>query len=78
MDCLSRIPIDILRDAELSGLWVDLEQGVFFLLVKAVRQRVQQCAKLRAVCICGNNLDRRQTSCEDPKDLKHFCVYISM
>lgn len=75
VDCLSHVSINILRDTQLSSPWVDLEEGVFVLLVKAIRQRVQQCAKLRAVCICGNNLKRRQIQfCKDPKQVKHLCV----
>lgn len=74
MDCLSLIPIDILRDTELSSLWVDLEEGVFVLLVKAVRQSVQQCAKLRAVCICGNNLKRRQIQFVKTLSKLNICV----
>lgn len=60
--CLSWVSIDILRDTQLSSLWVDLEERVMVLPVKAVRQRVEQVAKLWAVCICGNDLKRRKTS----------------
>lgn len=60
MNRLSRISIDILGDTQLSGLWVDLKEGVFVLLLKAIRQRIVQCAELKAVCICGNNLKGRE------------------
>lgn len=60
VDRLPRVPIDILRDTQLSSLRVDLEERVFVLHVEAVRQRVEQCAELRAVCIRGYNLKRRK------------------
>ena len=56
VDRLPRVSIDILRDAQLSSLRVDLEERVFVLIVKPIRQRVEQCAELRAVCIRGNDL----------------------
>lgn len=49
VDCLSFISINVPRDAQLPCVWVDLEEGVFLWFVKAIRQRVEQCTKLRAV-----------------------------
>ena len=37
---LSCISIDVLGDAQLSGLRVDLEEGVLVLPVEAIRQRI--------------------------------------
>lgn len=62
VDRLPRVSIDILRDTQLSGLRVDFEERVWVLFVKAVRQRVEQCAKLGAVCIGGNNLKKKKNT----------------
>lgn len=70
VDRLSRVSVDVLRDTQLSGLRVDSEQRVFVLLVEAVRQREEQSAELRAVCICGNNLNRRKIQFYEPPDTK--------
>jgi len=61
MDTLTHVSIDILRDTHLSCVWLDLEERVFVMSVKAIRQRVQQRAELRAICICGNNLEKTST-----------------
>lgn len=37
MNCLSCISINVLGDAQLSGLRMNLEEGVFVLLVEAIR-----------------------------------------
>lgn len=60
MGRLSGVSVDILRDAQLSGVWVDLEERMMVLHVEAVRQRVEQFAKLGAVGICSNNLLRKK------------------
>ena len=60
VDRLPRVSIDILRDTQLSSLRVDSEERVFVLHVKAIRQRVEQCAKLGTVCISGDNLQIRK------------------
>lgn len=70
VDRLSRVSIDVLRDTQLSGLRVDFEQRVFVLRVEAVRQREEQRAELGAVCICGNNLNRRKRQFYEPSDTK--------
>lgn len=59
VDRLPRVSIDVLRDAQLSALRVDVEERVLVLTVKAVRQGVEQRAKLRTVRICGDNLNKR-------------------
>lgn len=59
VDRLPRVSIDVLRDTQLSALRVDVEEGVLVLTVKAVRQRVEQRAKLRTVRICGDYLNKR-------------------
>lgn len=56
---LSRVSIDVLRDAQLSGLRLDVEEGVSVLTVKAVRQRVEQRAELTTVRIGGDNLKKK-------------------
>lgn len=58
MGRLSRVSVDVLRDAQLSGLRLDVEEGVSFLTVKAVGQRVEQRAELTTVRICGYNLKK--------------------
>lgn len=59
VDRLSRVPIDVLRDAQLSGLRLDVEEGVSVLTVEAIRQRVEQRAELTTVRICGDNLKKK-------------------
>lgn len=59
MDRLSRVSVDVLRDAQLSGLRVDVEEGVLVLSIEAIRQRVEQRAKLTGVRICGHNLNKK-------------------
>lgn len=56
VDCRPGVVVDILRHTQLSGVRVDLEQRMVVFHVEAVRQRVEQCAKLGAVGICSNNL----------------------
>lgn len=53
---LSGVSVDILRHTQFSGVWVDLEERMMVLHVEAVRQRVEQFAKLGAIGICSNNL----------------------
>lgn len=74
VDCLSCISIDVLVDAQLTGLWVDLEERVFVLLVKTIRQRVEHRAEVWAVCICGHNLKMKTTkhAAKDPKKTKRI------
>lgn len=67
MDRLSRVSIDVLRDAQLSGLRLDVEEGVSFLTVKAIRQRVEQRAELTTVRICGHNLEKKIKKQMNPK-----------
>lgn len=57
---LARVSIDVLREAQLSALGVDVEERVSVATVKAVRERVEQRAKLRTVRIRGDNLKRRK------------------
>lgn len=59
MGRLSRVSIDVLRDAQLSGLRLDVEEGVSFLTVEAIRQRVEQRAELTTVRIRGDNLKKK-------------------
>lgn len=59
MGRLSRVSIDVLRDAQLSGLRVDVEEGVSVLTIEAIRQRVEQRAKLTRVRICGDHLNKK-------------------
>lgn len=56
MGRLSGVSVDILRHTQFSGVWVDLEERMMVVHVEAVRQRVEQFAKLGAVGICSNNL----------------------
>lgn len=58
VDRLSRVSIDVLRDAQLSGLGPEVEEGVSVLTVKAIRQRVEQRAELTTVRVCGHNLKK--------------------
>lgn len=60
VDRRTGVPVDVLRYTQLSGVRVDLEQRVVVFHVEAIRQRVEQRAKLWAVSICCNNLLRRQ------------------
>lgn len=60
VDRLSRISINILGDAQLSGVGVYLEERMCGLFIEAIRQRVEQRPKLRAVCICSDDLKRRE------------------
>lgn len=59
VDRLARVSIDVLRDAQLSAMRVDVEEGVWGPTVKAVRQRVEQRAERGTVRICGDNLKKR-------------------
>lgn len=58
VDRLARVPIDVLRDAQLSALRVDVEEGVLVLTVEPVGQRVEQRPKLRTVRVCGHDLKK--------------------
>ena len=53
---LSSVTVDILGHTHFPRVCVDVEQRVQVLTVKAVRQRVLQRGKVRAVCVRGNNL----------------------
>lgn len=79
MDNLSHVSVNVLGDAKLSCVWFDLEERVFVLSVKAIGEGVEQCSKLRAICICGHNLKKNtQRRQEDEKSqLSSFlCVYV--
>lgn len=72
VDRLARVSINVLRDAQLSALRVDVEEGVLVLTLEAVRQRVEQRPKLRTVRVCGHDLKK---STKKPRNLKlvDFC-----
>lgn len=53
---LPSISINVLRDTQLPSLWVDVKERMLVVLVKTIRQRVKNCAEVRTVGICGNNL----------------------
>lgn len=59
VDRRAGVPVDVLRHTQLPSVWVDLEQRMVVFHVEAIRQGVEQCAKLWAVCICSNHLVRR-------------------
>lgn len=62
MGCISCVTVDVLRDTQLAGMWLNAEERVLVLPVEAVGQRVEQCAKLWPVSICGYNLRKRKNT----------------
>lgn len=72
VDRLARVPIDVLRDAQLSALRADVEEGVLVLTVEAIGQRVEQRPKLRTVRVCGHDL-KKSTKKPRNQEFVDFC-----